>query len=632
MNPGSALTAIVLTVGPSGQFDDLQEAVAAAPDGARIEVAPGQYPGPLQLGERAVTIVGTQGADQTVIMGSDDDMDLRVVDVFVAADVPEAPEIVLEGLTLDGAGIARPLKAVRADLVGRELVFRGGVDHDRIGGADVHVESSTLQLSGCKMPDRVVGEFHGGHMAVLDSKLTLSDCGIDNGTTKWFGGGIAAFGSTLALSDVHFGGNDADVGGALYVFSGGEEVTLEDCTFTGNEAVQWGGALTSQGPATIAVRGSRFDDNHAEVDGGAMDVEDAASLLIEDSAFESNDAGIGGALWVGAVGKTSIVRTGFQGNVAERTGGAIHGFRAPITVAGSTFCGNASTTGGALHLGDLTGTVVNSRFQLNEALDGTVLETDGRIGWLHNTATHNGADADGYTLLVTGPYELEVGHSAFVANGGLLFSREISVRRSFNLLWPATVELQPTEISQDPEFVRLEGLCSDDLHPGGGSPLVDGGSPKISEADGTPADIGMYGGVLAPELVDIDGDGVVLGDCEPFDPQAFPGALEQVATGVDEDCDGSEVCFVDADGDGVGGADTAMGDGSCVTGGLSLLGGDCDDTDPTRIEDCDPDDQPVSPQPAVGGLPSPWFCATGSARPLWLAVFLVALVRRSSGG
>ena len=73
-------------------------------------------------------------------------------------------------------------------------------------------------------------------------------------------------------------------------------------------------------------------------------------------------------------------------------------------------------------------------------------------------------------------------------------------------------------------------------------------------------------------------------DCDDTDATAYPAATELVGTGVDEDCDGAELCYVDADGDAYRPDDTSIvdsADADCTDAGEALasaLTGDCDDT------------------------------------------------------
>ncbi|MCB9663937.1 MAG: FG-GAP repeat protein [Alphaproteobacteria bacterium] len=92
---------------------------------------------------------------------------------------------------------------------------------------------------------------------------------------------------------------------------------------------------------------------------------------------------------------------------------------------------------------------------------------------------------------------------------------------------------------------------------------------------------------LPPEevaAVDADGDGAALpADCDDDDPATRPGAPEQLADGVDQDCDGREACPADHDGDGRGGSDTVLVpvDAGCEgTPGAAPRRDDCDDDDP----------------------------------------------------
>jgi hypothetical protein len=83
---------------------------------------------------------------------------------------------------------------------------------------------------------------------------------------------------------------------------------------------------------------------------------------------------------------------------------------------------------------------------------------------------------------------------------------------------------------------------------------------------------------------DADNDGAADGaDCAPNDPAVFPGAPEVVADGVDQDCDGQELCYVDLDGDTWGTLSTVpSGDLGCFDVGESNNSLDCDDTTAAR--------------------------------------------------
>ena len=98
------------------------------------------------------------------------------------------------------------------------------------------------------------------------------------------------------------------------------------------------------------------------------------------------------------------------------------------------------------------------------------------------------------------------------------------------------------------------------------------------------ADGDGYGDGTAVASADLDctgaGEAAVDGDCAPTDATVSPGASEIAADGVDGDCDGTERCPVDADGDGQGGALTRESpDLLCTTAPESPYATDCDDGD-----------------------------------------------------
>jgi hypothetical protein len=106
--------------------------------------------------------------------------------------------------------------------------------------------------------------------------------------------------------------------------------------------------------------------------------------------------------------------------------------------------------------------------------------------------------------------------------------------------------------------------------------------------------------------VDADGDGIdAQQDCDDRDPGVYPGAVE-VCNGADDDCDGTidvladpppegtPVWFLDADGDGHGGATDGVT--ACSSpAGYAASADDCDDAAadvyPGAVETCDQRDQ-----------------------------------------
>ena len=161
--------------------------------------------------------------------------------------------------------------------------------------------------------------------------------------------------------------------------------------------------------------------------------------------------------------------------------------------------------------------------------------------------------------------------------------------------------------------------------------------------------------VIAGQPFDEDGDGVRVDlDCRDNKPAIHPGATEEPANGTDEDCDGLELCYTDADGDGARSAQTEPTDKlDCAGRTLSPADDplDCDDADGDAHpgatdtpgdgidQDCDGADAIAEePEPAddtdAPGDPEAVDdkdegCACASApRPGWLAAALLLTLRR----
>ena len=135
------------------------------------------------------------------------------------------------------------------------------------------------------------------------------------------------------------------------------------------------------------------------------------------------------------------------------------------------------------------------------------------------------------------------------------------------------------------------------VYPGASETIGDGvdydcDSTEICYAD---ADEDGYrdqaGGTVSSDDADCDDVGEALAsasadDCDDNDASINPGATSVDYDGIDSDCDGTEMCLYDGDGDGIaaeGAADQASSDGDCTDANEAIQASDwdCDDTDAT---------------------------------------------------
>ena len=142
------------------------------------------------------------------------------------------------------------------------------------------------------------------------------------------------------------------------------------------------------------------------------------------------------------------------------------------------------------------------------------------------------------------------------------------------------------------------GECDDtdaSIHPG----AIEGVGDEVdSDCDDTEVcyadadDDGYTDGATTVDSADTDcsdaGEGLAsdpTGECDDADATINPGATEGVGDELDQDCDGGEVCYADADNDGYvdGSSTVTSADVDCIDSGEGLASdptGECDDADP----------------------------------------------------
>ncbi|MCB9668353.1 MAG: hypothetical protein H6734_02665 [Alphaproteobacteria bacterium] len=228
-----------------GAFATLEDAWAAAPDGAVVQLGPGVWQGTFDLTGRALTLAGS-GCDRTTL------------------DAAQAGT----ALQMDGGTVA-------------DLRITGGTGTENPGD----------------------GLRDGGALRVVrGSTVRVERACFDHNAVSGRGGAIAGLpDSSLVVVDSTFESNRAtDAGGAIWADRA--TVTVERSTFLSNQTyTERGGAATFDG-GQIVVRDSVFGFNEASRSGGALALlPDAASttggqilggdVLLERNTFYANTSG-----------------------------------------------------------------------------------------------------------------------------------------------------------------------------------------------------------------------------------------------------------------------------------------------------------------------------------------------------
>lgn len=274
--------------------------------------------------------------------------------------------------------------------------FSGKVTSTDHFGAVVTATTGTLKIDNVTFENNKFDEVNTGDKQ-------------HNGTR----GIICAAGANLEVAKSTFAGNEAVLGGAINVWSNGENtVKITDSTFTGNATKSHGGAVYitgSQVKTTIAD--ATFSKNTSGKQGGALQLAGAGETTITNTTFSENAAGtFGGA--INATGtKVAATNVTFEGNKAASAdghGGAlfVDGQGASYTQVGGKFVGNsAKKNGGAIRVQNGADLALNNVvFDGNTAANGGAVDTfnAGNVTFTDTTFTNNQAGGWGGALRING--------------------------------------------------------------------------------------------------------------------------------------------------------------------------------------------------------------------------------------
>lgn len=335
----------------------------------------------------AAMIAGVSGS----AMATETDTEIKTTDTTLKATFTKAEtqadvtgsligtsetKLVLKNVTNNGmyaAGSLDLTASSKDDVVtlknGSVSNFSGKVTSGNHFGAVITATTGTLKIDNVTFENNKFDEVKTG------------DKGKQHNGTR---GIIRAAGANLDVANSTFAGNEAVLGGAINVWSDGENtVKIADSTFTGNATKSHGGA--------VYITGSQV------------------KTTIADSTFSKNTSGkLGGALQLAGAGETTITNTTFSENAAGTFGGALflNGNTASYTQAGGKFVGNsAKKNGGAIRVQDGADlALTNVVFDGNTAANGGAVDTwnAGNVKFTDTIFTNNQAGGWGGALRING--------------------------------------------------------------------------------------------------------------------------------------------------------------------------------------------------------------------------------------
>ena len=121
--------------------------------------------------------------------------------------------------------------------------------------------NNTIILNECNFYNNYA--LYGGAIFTAFADLKITDCQFVNNTAKYYGGAIYQIYGNMSLSDSIFSLNNANDGGAIYIFSkNGFEI--EKNSFINNSANSSAGAIFSFYNKNYTISNNIFANNSAQ--------------------------------------------------------------------------------------------------------------------------------------------------------------------------------------------------------------------------------------------------------------------------------------------------------------------------------------------------------------------------------
>lgn len=414
-----------------------------------------------------------------------------------------------------------------------------------VTGAGVQITEGTVALLGAELSANVAALRGGG--AYIEADVLVADNVIADNVAGWTGGGVYVWTHAPTVrANVVRGNRSENDGGGFYLHE--SRATLVENTVTGNVSGDDGGGIRGF-TSELVIERNVIDGNQSGNDGGGIKVSHMPALIVDNTITNNVAVGRGGG--IEQDNDASVVRGGvISGNRAYR-GGGIHVALSPWlggTIEDVEITDNQADRGGGLDVEDNFQPVVIRRVTVarNTADRGAGLYARGtnlkvshalfvgnvsaaRGGGvfvrartrdagpcpcppdpavtelafvvIHDNQAPEGAGlyTDSPNLIVTSSVLAgnRGGDSVTVVGAAPALDRPVTPTWTYNDTTPATFTgmAVPTgrdgNLDVDPSFMDA---TTANFQLGSESPCRNAGDPALTDADGTRADMGAFGG------------------------------------------------------------------------------------------------------------------------------------------
>jgi hypothetical protein len=332
-------------------YSRIGDAIAAAPpEGATIRVCAGTYAERLTIDGKSLRIVGTGGADVTIL-------DAAATGGAVSIQNAGGAGVTIEGLTIRNGVAATEGGGLRCAASTLHLLGSVLVDNRGQGGGGLAALGCVVDVSGTRFEHNRGGEQGGGALFVDASGMVSASEFLGN----------TAVGGSVTLVDNDLRANFAELrGGALFHDS---DSRISGNTIADNDSGWIGGGILVTGHAPM-VAGNTVSGNTSVNDGAGIYVDQGAATLLENHVLLNESGDDGGGIRV--FESAALV----QGNVVERNrcvdaGGGIRVSHLPGLFIDNVVRDNVATnTGGGYDLDNSSSVVRGGVISGNSASSG----------------------------------------------------------------------------------------------------------------------------------------------------------------------------------------------------------------------------------------------------------------------